>query len=104
MRINIASGACTWMSSIIWSGYCTASYSRTPGFPARSSPCLYLCRRRQPRSFGPEIYAENSDGIEHGCHTWLSECSSGDSSAEARAPTMPADPWSSHRRGAPGDY
>ena len=69
MRINSASGGCTWMSSIIWRGYCTASYSRAPGFPARSLPCLYLCRRRQRRSFGPEIYAENSDGIEHGCHT-----------------------------------
>ena len=95
MRINSGSGGCTWMSSISWRGYCTASYLPAPGFPARSLPCLYLCRRRQRRSFGPKIYAENSDGIEHGCHTWLPECSSGDSSAEARAPTMPADPWSS---------
>ena len=104
MRINSASGGCTWMSSIIWRGSCTASYFTGSGLSSAEFAVLVPLSETPAEKLRARDLCKNWDGIGHGCHTWLPRCSSGDSSAEAGTPTMPADPWSSSPTRGASDY
>ena len=94
MESTALSGACTWMSSIIWSGYSTASSSRTPGFQREFAALFSTPVEHHPRNSARRYYAENSDGIKRVSHFITRNTAAGTSPPKRMRRRCPRIPWS----------